>query len=110
MRAWFLASLVAVCLCTSAAAADRSIAPIISRIPRKPVESKALATVGYSKRLRALEVEFRRGGVYRYLDVPPSVYRELQAAESKARFYNRNIKRKYRSVRVRAPHQEPGRR
>ena len=99
--------LAAFCLTSSAAAADRSLDPIISRIPRKPVESRALATIGYSRRLRALEVEFRRGGIYRYLDVPPSVYRELEAAESKARFYNRNIKRKYRSLRVRAARKEP---
>lgn len=81
-------------------AADRSVAPIVSRIPREPVESSALAAVGYSKRLRALEVEFRDGLIYRYEQVPLPVYRELMAAESKARFYNKNIRGKYRCLRV----------
>ena len=74
---------------------------IVSRIQRQPVESRALAAVGYSRRLRALEVEFKRGGTYRYLDVPWSVYRDLLAAESKAGFYNREVRGKYRSVYVR---------
>ena len=79
---------------------------IISRIEREPVESKALASVGYSKRLRALEIEFRRGGTYRYLGVPPSVHQALLAAESKARFYNTNVRGKYRSVFVRPRRQK----
>lgn len=74
---------------------------IVSRIRRQPVESRALAAVGYSKRLRVLEVEFKRGGTYRYLDVPWSVYRELLAADSKAGFYNRNVRGKYKSLYVR---------
>jgi len=74
---------------------------IVSRIPREPVDSRGLAAVGYSKRLRALEIEFRRGGTYRYLEVPAEVHRELLAAESKARFYNARIRGNYRSVYVR---------
>lgn len=74
---------------------------ITSHIPRVHVQSSALATVGYSKRRHILEIEFINGAVYRYLDVPPSVYRDLVSAESKARYYDRKIKRNYRSFRVR---------
>jgi len=74
---------------------------IISHIKRFPVESKALAAIGYSKRLRALEIEFRNGAIYRYLEVSPSVYESLMHAPSKARFYDENIRRKYRSLHVR---------
>ena len=74
---------------------------IISHIRRFPVESKAIAAVGYSKRLGALEIEFRNGAVYRYRAVPPSVYEALMHAASKARFYDENIRRRYRSVHVR---------
>ena len=74
---------------------------IVSRIKRLPVESTALAAAGYSKRLRALEIEFRNGAIYRYLDVEPAVYEALLNARSKARFYNNNIRRKYRSLHVR---------
>jgi hypothetical protein len=74
---------------------------IVSRIKRVPVESTALATVGYSKRLHALEIEFRNGAVYRYLEVAPRVYEALLHARSKARFYDQNIRGKYRSLHVR---------
>ena len=74
--------------------------PIVSRIPRECVHSTAIGKVGYSKRRHILEIEFANGAIYRYLDVPPSVYRDLISAESKARFYDFNIKGKYRSVHV----------
>ena len=85
--------------------ADPAPAPepvgIVSRIKRVPVDSTALATVGYSKRLQALEIEFRNGAIYRYLEVAPDVYDALLHARSKARFYDENIRHKYRSVHVR---------
>jgi hypothetical protein len=84
--------------------AERASA-IISRIRHQPVDSRALASVGYSKRLRALEIAFRRGGTYRYLEVPPTLFHDLLAAESKARFYNHQVRGKYRSVRVRRNNQ-----
>jgi hypothetical protein len=85
--------------------ADPAPAPeptgIVSRIRRFPVESTALATVGYSKRLRALEIEFRNGAIYRYFEVTPDVYDAFLQAHSKAQFYDQNIRRKYRSLHVR---------
>jgi len=74
---------------------------ITSRILRQPVQSSAFAKVGYSKRRQILEIEFVNGAVYRYFDVPLSVYRELMWAESKAGFYDSNIRKHYRSVLVR---------
>ena len=74
---------------------------IVSHIKRDAVQSTALASVGYSKRLRALEIEFRSGAIYRYLDVPPAIYRDLMIAPSKARYYDENIRRKFRSMPVR---------
>jgi ATP-dependent DNA helicase RecG len=76
---------------------------IVSRIKRVPVGSSAVATVGYSKKLRALEIEFRNGSIYRYMDVPSDVYEALLNAQSKARFYDENIRHKYRSQHVK-PH------
>lgn len=74
---------------------------IVSHVKRVPVESTAVATVGYSKKLHALEIEFRNGAIYRYLDVDPRIYEALLKAESKARFYDDNIRHKYRSLHVR---------
>ena len=99
-----VAIVIAVALPTGAAAfaADPPNAPgIVSRIERHPVESRALLAVGYSRRLRALEVEFKRGGTYRYLNVPRTVYEGLLSANSKAGYYNRHVRGKYRSVYVR---------
>jgi hypothetical protein len=73
---------------------------IVSHIKRESVQSSALAAVGYSKRLQALEIEFVNGAIYRYLDVPPSVYHALMKADSNARFYDANIRGKYRSLHV----------
>jgi len=74
---------------------------IISHLKREVVQSTALASVAYSKRLRALEIEFRNGAIYRYLDVDPVIYHDLMIAPSKARFYDENVRRKYRSRHVR---------
>lgn len=73
---------------------------IVSHLRRQTVDSSAIGTIGYSKRLHALEIEFVNGAIYRYFDVPSSLYRKLMAAESKARFYDNNIRGRYRSVHV----------
>ena len=90
-----------VILLLSAIALHAERLAIVSHINRVPVESSAVATIGYSKKLRALEIEFRNGAVYRYLGVAPEVYQALLNAGSKARFYDENIRRKYRSLHVR---------
>src|SRR5947208_6518364 len=92
----------------SAYCAEPSPAPnhVVSRIPRQPVESTAIAKIGYSKRRHILEIEFVNGAVYRYLDVPVTVYRDLMSSESKARFYDSNIRRHYRSVLIRSRQKE----
>ena len=76
-------------------------APILSHIPRQRVTSRGIVAIGYSKRLQILEIEFTNGAIYRYLEVPASVHRELMSHDSKARYYDENIRGKYRSVHVR---------
>ncbi len=65
-----LFALLAIALADSAAGDE-----IVSRIRRHPVQSSSVASAGYSRQLRALEIEFRRGAVYRFLDVPCEVDR-----------------------------------
>ena len=91
--------------------ADPSPTPsqITSRILRQPVKSSVIAKVGYSKRRHILEIEFVNGAVYRYLGVHVTVYRDLMSAESKARFYDSNIRRHYRSVLVRSRKEQKSR-
>jgi KTSC domain len=93
-----------VCIAATVAIADPSeneSSAITSPIPRQRVQSSALASIGYSERLHSLEIEFVNGAIYRYFDVAPSVYRELVDAESKARYYDTNIRGSYHSMRVR---------
>ena len=106
-----LQSLPIICISTAlvvAAWAEPSPTPshITSRIPRQSVQSSAIAKVGYSKRRHILEIEFVNGAVYRYFDIPLSVHRDLMSAESKARFYDSNIRKHYRSVLVRPRQKE----
>jgi len=102
MRRFPPIALAALLFATATWAANRNDHPgIVSHIRRVPIQSTALAAVGYSKRLRALEIEFRNGAIYRYLEVAPEVYDALLSARSKARFYDDNIRHKYRSLHVR---------
>jgi hypothetical protein len=105
LRIW-IASLAGLAAATISASGTDPSSPsdshrIISHIPREPVHSSAIEKVGYSKRRHILEIEFVNGAIYRYLDVPLPVYDNLISAESKARFYDLNIRRHYWSVCVR---------
>ena len=75
---------------------------IVSHIRREHVASSAIAAIGYSRKLHALEIEFVNGAVYRYCDVPIALYRDLMAADSKARFYDKKIRARYRSFHVKS--------
>jgi hypothetical protein len=74
---------------------------VLSRIPRVRVQSSNVASVGYSRHLQALEIEFTRGAVYRFMNVRPIVYRELLAAQSKGHFIAEYIRGKYYFLRIR---------
>ena len=104
MKSWKLVFLSGVFLGATHIPAESSKTnpnAIISHIPREHVQSSGLASIGYSKRRHILEIEFVNRAVYRYVDVPPSVFRDLASAESKARYYALNIRPNYRSLRVR---------
>jgi len=47
--------------------------------------------VGYDRKTRTLEVVFNSGKTYCYEDVPPKVYKELMAADSKGRYMRAEI-------------------
>ena len=67
---------------------------------RARVESSNIATVGYDEEQQILEITFRDGRVYHYLEVPPERALSLLRAESKGRFLNSDIKPEfgYRAV------------
>jgi len=103
-RGWFAALIATFIPIPWADCIDPSPTPshIVSHISRQPVESSAIAKIGYSRRRHILEIEFLNGAAYRYVDVPATVYRDLMSAESKARYYDSNIRRHYRSALIRS--------
>jgi hypothetical protein len=98
MNAKFVALFLFLCALQLASADP----PAISRIPRRAVVSAGIRSIGYSKRRHILEIEFVNGAVYRYWQVAQSVYLALMTADSKARYYDKNVKGRYRSVRMRS--------
>jgi hypothetical protein len=59
------------------------------------LDSTALTWIRYLPEQRILQVSLRTGRDYEYRDVPLSIYRELLAAESKGRYYNRHIRNNF---------------
>ena len=73
----------------------REVMLLDSAVKRIAVESNYLRSVGYDSSSQVLEIEFRKGGVYQYIDVPPTVYTNLMNAPSHGRYFNENIKEAY---------------
>jgi hypothetical protein len=69
-------------------------------VNRTPVTSDMLCSVGYDSATGTLEVEFRSGAVYEYVDVPCDHYNALLAASSKGRFFNARVRAAFRFRRV----------
>lgn len=56
------------------------------------VTSSNILTVGYEPTTRALEIEFKNGGVYRYDAVPEATYQDLVHSPSPGRHFAQYIK------------------
>ena len=64
------------------------------------VDSTMLSTVGYVEEERMLAIEFSRGPVYVYNNVPKNVFDELLKAPSIDDYFTENIKNGYKNKRV----------
>lgn len=60
-----------------------------------PVDSTDLEEIGYDADTNTLVIEFKRGNVYKYNDVPQAVYDGLMSADSVGKYFNQFIKRNY---------------
>jgi hypothetical protein len=67
---------------------------------RQVIDSSSLRSIGYDRASHTLEVEFRSGGIYRYADVPDSVWFELRHAESKGRFFQERVRDHFAAQRL----------
>lgn len=73
---------------------------------RRPVDSSNVSSIGWEPEeegagLGTMEVEFRSGHVYRYLDVPESEYQALVGSSSIGRYLARSVVGTYEEERVR---------
>ncbi len=59
-----------------------------------------LNTTSYNAETKVLTVTFKDGKKYDYADVPQTVVDEMDKAESKGNFFNKNIRGKYKHSKV----------
>lgn len=70
-------------------------------IPRRPVYSTILKTIGYDPRRQMLDIEiFKTGQIWRYYGVSAELHQQLMAASSIGSFFEKNIKAKYKGERL----------
>ena len=62
---------------------------------REPLQSSSLLAAGYDAAAQILEIEFKSGRVYRYLEVAPAVAAALRAAPSAGAYFSRHIRNNY---------------
>ncbi len=69
---------------------------------RISVASSNVASVGYEENTSTLEVEFKNGSVYQYLDVPADHFRALSGGglSSVGKYLNTEIKPRYRCEQI----------
>ena len=58
---------------------------------REPVNSKAVASIGYDPQTHTLEIEFQRGRVYQYFDISPQTHAWLMRVPNKGAFIGRML-------------------
>lgn len=61
-------------------------------LPRDPVNSSAIRSVGYDRINRHLEVELANGRIYRYSKVPQRTYTSFMKAKSIGSYFVRYIR------------------
>ena len=67
---------------------------------REAVKTSNLASIGYDAEKMTLDVEFLKGGIYRYYDVPGGKYFSLMSAESVDKYYSAEIMNVYKSDKI----------
>ena len=92
--------LLSVWVCGFVLCEARSEPKAISRVA---VESSSIASVGYGRASKLLEIEFRSGAIYRYRDVPKKVFKAFSTSQSKGHFFSAEIRGKYPYDKVRGP-------
>ncbi|GIU37420.1 hypothetical protein TUM4433_37640 [Shewanella schlegeliana] len=66
--------------------------------------SSVFSSYGSSGKSRILDLNFIKGGLYRYREVPVSVIEEFEAAVSKGQYFNINIRGAYNFESISLPY------
>lgn len=64
------------------------------------VRSSNIRSIGYDQKTQTLDVEFLKGGVYQYFDVPGGTWLGFVAADSKGKYFIAQIRENYRYSKV----------
>jgi hypothetical protein len=64
------------------------------------VDSSSLRSIGYDAATLTLEVEFRNGSVYRYVNVPTSLWASFRRAPSMGKFFQEHVRDQFETMRV----------
>lgn len=72
----------------------------LSAIPREPVESSQVESIGHDEAMGILVVKFKKGGLYAYADVPRSKFSDMKASESVGGYLGKHIKGKHEFKRI----------
>ena len=64
------------------------------------VDSSSLRSVGYDAATLTLEVEFRNGSVYRYVNVPTELWASFRRAPSMGKFFQEHVRDQFETMRV----------
>ena len=67
---------------------------------RKSLESSNIASAGYDDQTHTLEIEFRKGGIYQYFDVPRPIFDQLVVTESPGSVLHQQIRGVFRYARI----------
>ena len=62
---------------------------------RYKVESSNIDSIGHNFLTKNLEIEFKGGNIYRYKKVPRRVFKDMMGADSKGKFFWKNVRFEY---------------
>jgi hypothetical protein len=64
----------------------------MKNISHTKVDSSHVSSVGYDQEDQVLEVKFKNGTTYRYLDVSPNIHQDILKADSVGKFLHGNLR------------------
>ena len=67
---------------------------------RQYVNSSMIESIGYDASSGTLEVEFKDGAIWDYLDFPEYLWYDFLSAGSKGKFFHQHIRKKYPEIKV----------